>query len=106
MRGPRAAGVLVAIAAHVFVPASIRAIQTTVGGRPIDLDAALSVREVIEENGATKHERTLEQLRLRAAASLAAWLRFDSTTVGTIGGATLKADRAGVYTWDDVFQDV
>src|SRR6266852_1100829 len=105
VRGTRAV-VGVAMAAHVFAPPTVRALQTTVGGRAVDVDTTLSVREVIEENGATKHERTLEQLRVRAAASLAEWLRFDSTTVATNGGPTLKADRAGVYTWDDVFQDV
>ena len=82
------------------------ALQTTVGGRRVDLDGTFSVREVIEENHATTHERTLEQLRVRAAASLTDWLRFDSTTTGTNGGPTLKSDRAGVYTWDDAFQDV
>ena len=82
------------------------AIQTTIGGRSVDLDSALSVREVIEENGATKHERTLEQLRVRAAVSLTEWLRFDSTTTAVNGGPTLKADRAGLYSWEDVFQDI
>lgn len=82
------------------------ALQTTVGGRHVDLDAALSIREVFEENGSTTHERTLEDLRVRAGAALTDWLRFDSTTTGTNGGPTLKSDRAGVYTWDDVFQDV
>jgi uncharacterized protein DUF1302 len=95
-----------AIAAHVVSPAPARSVQVTIGGRPVDLDTTLSIREVIEENGSVKHERTLEQLRVRAAVSLTDWLRFDSTTVGTNGGPTLKADRAGVYTCNDVFQDV
>jgi hypothetical protein len=81
-------------------------IQTTVGGHPVDLDASFSLREVIEENGSTKHDRTREQLRLRAAIGLTDWLRFDSTTVSTNGGPTMKADRSGLYTWDDTFQDI
>jgi hypothetical protein len=86
--------------------ATAAALQTSVGGRPVDLDATLVIREVIEEDRATTHERTLEQLRLRAAVSLADWLRFDSTTIGANGGPTMKADRSGVYNLSDVFQDV
>ncbi len=82
------------------------ALQTTVDGRRVDLDGTFSVREVLEENHATTHERTLEQLRVRAAVALTDWLRFDATATGTNGGPTLKSDRAGVYTWDDAFQDV
>ena len=82
------------------------ALQTTLGGRHIDVDATLSVREVIEENHATTHDRTLEQLRVRVGAALTNWLRFDSTTVGTNGGPTLKSDLAGVYDLDSVFQDI
>jgi hypothetical protein len=98
--------VAVIIAAQLWGAATAWSIQTTVGGRQLDLDARLILREVIEENGSTKHERTREQLRLRAAVTFTDWLRFDSTTVGTHGGPTLKADRAAVYNLDDVFQDV
>ncbi|MGH8335946.1 MAG: hypothetical protein ACRETL_03795, partial [Gammaproteobacteria bacterium] len=94
------------LATQLWAVAGAWGIQTTVGGRSVDLDASLRLREVIEENGSTKHDRTREQLRLRAAISLTDWLRFDSTTVGTNGGPTMKADRSGVYTWDDAFQDV
>lgn len=90
----------------VLGAAAAGAIETTVGGHSLDLDGTFSVREVVEENASTKHERTQERLRLHFAVSLATWLRFDSTTVGTNGGPTLKADRAGVYTWNDVFQDI
>jgi hypothetical protein len=98
--------IAVILAVQLWAAGGAWAIQTTVGGRPVDLDATLSLREVVEENGSTKHDRTREQLRLRAAVSLTDWLRFDSTTVGTNGGPTLKADRAGVYGWDNVFQDI
>jgi hypothetical protein len=100
------AGVLVAAAVHIAVAVPAAAIQTTVGGRQVDLDTTLSVREVFEENHSTTHERTLEQLRVRAAAVFTDWLRFDSTTSGFNGGPTLKSDRSGVYNLDDVFQDV
>jgi len=96
----------VVLAAHVLTAATAGALQATVGGRSVDLDATLGLREVIEENGSTTHERTLEQLRLRAAVALADWLRFDSTTVGTNGGPTMKSDRSGIYNLDDTFQDV
>ena len=96
----------VILATQLWAVAPAWSIQATVGGHPVDLDASLSVREVIEENGSTKHDRTREQLRLRAAVSLTDWLRFDSTTVGTNGGPTLKADRSRVYSWGDVFQDI
>ena len=104
----RATGARVAVilAMQLWVAATAWSIQTSVGGRPVDLDASLSLREVIEENGSTKHDRTREQLRVRAAIGLTDWLRFDSTTVGTNGGPTMKADRSGVYRWDDTFQDI
>lgn len=97
--------VLVVVVWMLAAPA-VWPMQTTVGGRPLDLDGTLRVREVVEENGATKHERTLEELRLHVGVELAKWVRFDATTVGTNGGPTLKADRAGVYSWNGVFQDI
>jgi hypothetical protein len=98
---------LIVIALQLVVAATTApALETTVSARQIDLDAALSVREVFEENRATTRERTLELLRVRLAVSLSDWLRLDSTTVGTNGGPTLKSDRAGIYNWDDVFQGV
>jgi Protein of unknown function (DUF1302) len=96
----------VILALQLWGVATAWSIQTTIGGRSVDLDASLSLREVIEENGSTKHDRTRERLRLRAAVSLTDWLRFDSTTVGTNGGPTMKADRSGLYNWRDAFQDV
>ena len=90
----------------LLTAAGAGAVQTTIGGRPVDLDATLGVREVFEEDRASTHERTLEQLTVRAAASFTDWLRFDSTTIGTNGGPTLKSDRAGVYSLDDAFQDI
>lgn len=106
MRGAIGARGAVGIAIQVLAAATAGAIQTTVGGRQIDLDAALSVRQVIEADRSSTHEQTLEQLRLRAAVSLASWLKFDSTTLGANGGPTIKHDRSGVYNLDDVFQDV
>lgn len=93
------------VAAQLCLGHDVRALQTTVGGRQVDVDATLSVREVIEEDRATKHDRTQELLRLRLAVLLASWLRFDSTTVASNGGPTMAADRSGIYTWDDAFQD-
>jgi hypothetical protein len=105
MRGGTRALVVVTVA-QLWAARSVWPIETTVRGRPVDLDTTLSVREVLEENGSSPHERTLERLRLHAAASLADWLRFDSTTIGLNGGPTFLADRAGVYSWDNVFQDL
>lgn len=81
------------------------ALEVSVGGRRIDLDLTLSVREVIEANRSSTHERTLQTLRARTAVHVADWLRFDSTTVGTNGGPTIKSQRSGVYNWSDVFQE-
>ena len=106
MRGTEVVPGLVIVLAVAVTPLAACAFTTTVGGHSVDLDSTLSAREVFEENGATKHDRTLEQLRVRLAASLTDWLRFDSTTLGTNGGPTLKADRAGVFNLDDAFQDV
>ncbi|MFQ5667255.1 MAG: DUF1302 family protein [Candidatus Binatia bacterium] len=102
----RGAGLLAVIGACVLGSPVAQALEATVAGRQVTFQGTFSVREVIEENGATKHERTREQLRVRAGVSLADWLRFDSTTVATNGGPTLKSDRASVYSLDDVFQDV
>ncbi|MFI5365009.1 MAG: DUF1302 family protein [Candidatus Binatia bacterium] len=106
MRAAPMARLLIIVALQAVVAATAWPLETTVGGRRIDLDGTFSVREVAEANGATKHERTQEQLRLHTAVSLADWLRFEAAGVGTNGGPTLKADRAGAYTWDDVFQDI
>ncbi|MFI5395869.1 MAG: DUF1302 family protein [Candidatus Binatia bacterium] len=106
MRGVRTAQLVFVIATQLCVARSAWPIQTTTGGRQVDLDMTLSVREVVEENRATTHERTLEQLRVRAAVALAPWLRFDSTTLGINGGPTLKSDRTGLYSWDHTFQDI
>ncbi|HVO23456.1 MAG TPA: DUF1302 family protein [Candidatus Margulisiibacteriota bacterium] len=98
--------VAVAIAAQLCAVGAAWPAETTVAGRRVVLEGTLSVREVIEENRSTQHERTLEQLRVHTAVSFADWLRFDSTTLGANGGPTMKADRAGVYAWDAVFQDM
>jgi hypothetical protein len=97
---------LLVVVAQMLRANAVWPMQTTVGGRLLDLDGTLRVREVIEENRASKHERTLEELRLHVGVALAKWIRFDATAVGTNGGPTLKANRSGVYEWDDVFQDI
>lgn len=91
---------------QAFAAGAAWPIQTTVAGRAVDLDGTFSLREVIEENGSTKHELTREQLRLRFGVSLTDWLRFDSHTVATNGGPTMRARDGGIYAWDEVFQDV
>jgi hypothetical protein len=106
VRGARGTRWAAVVAIHVLAAATADAIQTTIGGRQIDLDATVNIREVIEADRSSTHERTLEQLRLRAAISLAQWLRFDSTTVAANGGPTIHATRSGVYNLHDTFQDV
>lgn len=106
MTGGRVARWVGGVAVYLMTTTPAYGVQTTVGGRTVDLDATLSLREVVEENGSTTHDRTQEQLRLRAGVSLAQWLRFDSVTIGTNGGPTMKADRSGIYNLRDVFQDV
>jgi hypothetical protein len=106
VRGMRRLGFWGIIAAWACAGASAAAIQQTVGGHHVDLDATLTVREVVEANRSTTHDRTLEQLRVRLAATLTDWLRFDSTTVGFNGGPTMQADRSGIYNLDDAFQDI
>jgi hypothetical protein len=106
MRRAGGAKLVVVAAVQLWATRSAWPIQTTVGGRPVDLDITASVREVVEENGSSPHERTLEWLRLGAAVPLTDWLRFDSTMVGLNGGPTFQSDRAGVYSWNNVFQDL
>jgi len=106
VRGMGRLGFLGIITACACATAPAAAIQTSIGGRQVDLDTTLTVREVMEANRSTTHERTLEQLRVRVAANLTDWLRFDSSTMGFNGGPTMKADRSGVYNLDDVFQDI
>jgi Protein of unknown function (DUF1302) len=102
----RDAGFRLLVALLLFAPAAAWPIETTVGGRRVVIEGTMNVREVIEENGSTKHERTLERLRLQVGVELADWLRFHSATIGSNGGPTLKSDRAGLYSWNDVFQDI
>ena len=101
----RACGLTVLLSSLVF-PAPSFALQTTIGGREIDLDGTAELREVVETNANTGHDRTQETLRLRAAAELTKWLRFDSTTVGLNGGPTFQASKSGTFNMNDVFQDV
>ncbi len=106
MRGVRRVRLMIAAVAQLWLAGTACAMQTTVGGRQVDVDTTLSIREVAEENRSSPHERTLEWLRVHAAASFADWLRFDSTTLALNGGPTFQADRSGVYSWDHVFQDI
>jgi len=80
--------------------------ETRVGDRVVDLDATLSLREVFEANRATKHDRTQERLRLRLGVPLTEWIRFESSTVATHGGPTMRANGGGLYSWNKVFQDL
>ncbi|HVN83704.1 MAG TPA: hypothetical protein VMW17_02550 [Candidatus Binatia bacterium] len=89
-----------------LAPANGWALHTTIGGRAVDLDGSAEIREVIESNANTGHDRTQQTLRLRAAAELTSWLRFDSTTVGTNGGPTFQASKSGTFNLHDTFQDV
>jgi len=102
----RRLGCLWIITAWACAATPAAAIQKTIGGHQVDLDGTLSVREVFEENHATTHDRTLELLRLRVAATLTNWLRFDSTTMAFNGGPTMKANRSGIYNLNDTFQDI
>jgi hypothetical protein len=89
---------------QLATPLAAAALQTSIGGRTIDLDTTLTVREVVEQDRDTTHELTKQQLRVRLGASLADWLRFDSTTTGTHGGPVLSSDPSGIYNLNDVFQ--
>ena len=93
-----------ALAGQIVVPLTASAIQTTIGGRTVDLDTLLTIREVVEQDRDTTHEPTMEQLRVRLAVSLTDWLRFDSTTTGTHGGPVLSSDPSGIYNLKDTFQ--
>ena len=106
MRGVREAWVAGAIVVSAVLAAPAGALRTTVGGRDIDLDATVAVREVFEANRSTTHDRTLERVRMHAAVAFAPWLRFDSTTVATNGGPTMRARGGGVYDWTRTFQDL
>jgi hypothetical protein len=83
----------------------VSALDTTLAGRRIDLDAALTLREVIEANRATTHDRSLQQLRIGLAAELLPALRFESSLLAFNGGPTIKAEKSGVYNWHQVFQN-
>ncbi|MBI4517672.1 MAG: hypothetical protein HY699_17845 [Deltaproteobacteria bacterium] len=90
----------------LWLPAQAWGLKTTLAGRALELDGYVEGREVFEENRATSHDRTQQTLRLRAAAEVTSWLRLDATTVGSNGGPTFKATKAGTFNLDDVFQDV
>ncbi|HVM97089.1 MAG TPA: DUF1302 family protein [Candidatus Acidoferrales bacterium] len=87
------------------LPQSVAALQSSVAGRDADLDLLLGVREVVEQHDSSTHERTQETLRVRAGVGLTDWLKFDSTTLASNGGPTMKATRSGVYNWNDAFQE-
>lgn len=97
---------LLALACSTLLPASVGALQTTVGGRRVDLDGQAELREVFETNSSTTHDRTQQLLRLRTTAELTHWLTFDATVLGLNGGPTFKATKSGTFNLKDVFQDV
>jgi uncharacterized protein DUF1302 len=97
---------VVALACAFGAPAAGIALQTSIGGRTIDLDMLARVREVVEQDRDTTHELTMEQLRVHFAATLTDWLRFDSTTTGTHGGPVLSSDPSGIYNLDDAFESL
>lgn len=105
-RGTLGSSVLLVLVIACLTAGPAHAIRTTIGGRRVDLDVATAVRQVIRENRSTTYEPTLGRMRVRAGIELSDWLRFDSMTVGTVGGPTFFSTRAGVYTWTGTFQDV
>lgn len=81
------------------------ALDRTVAGRQVDLDLELNLREVIEANRATTHDRSLQQLRLGFGVELLPSLRLGASMLAFNGGPTIKAEKSGVYNWHQVFQN-
>jgi hypothetical protein len=96
----------VVVAVVAGLPLTAFGFTTTVGGRRIDLDGTLQAREVFEVEDEPASDHTQLLLRVRFAAALTDWLRFDSTTVGIYGGPVSKATRSGTFNFSDTFQEL
>ncbi len=70
-----------------------------------ELGVAASVREVIEENRSTQHERTQGRLRLSPRIDWNKNFRLAASVLGVVGGPTMLAERGGVLHWRRVFQN-
>jgi hypothetical protein len=88
------------------MPPAAWGISTTVGGRRVDLDGTLEVRQAFRVDKDTAPDDTMEVLRLRLGLDLADWLDFETSVVGMHGGPTTRATKSGIYNYDDAFQDV
>jgi hypothetical protein len=62
------------------------ALQGTVAGRDASVDLLANLREVIESDRSSTHERTLEQVRVRGDIQPFAWLKLHCATLFTNGG--------------------
>lgn len=105
MRGERAARLL-ASAALLLVgwALPVRALETTLAGRRLDLTGHGEARQVLEVDEDTEAECTFLQLWLRTRYSLADGLHFETVASGQYGGPATESTGAGIYTFDQVFQ--
>jgi hypothetical protein len=103
---PQAGAAALAVVGLVLGAFPVAALQHSLMGRPVDLDATLELRGVVETDGDSTSERPLQRIQVRAAISITDWLRFESVTVGTNGGPTRKSIGSGVYRWDETFQNL
>lgn len=85
-------------------PAS--AYRFDVQGRRFEVGVAASVREVVEENKSTQHERTQGKVRLVPRIDWSRNLRLSASILGIVGGPTMLAERGGVLHWRRVFQNL
>jgi hypothetical protein len=96
--------VLVAGCAAIWAQQA-RGYRMELGRHPAELGISASVREVIEENRATQHERTQGKLRVSPRLDWSPGLRLAGSIVGTVGGPTMQARRSGFFHWRQVFQN-
>ena len=82
------------------------ALQTTVGGRSLELTGKLEIRQVIRADQDTPNELNLQQLWLGVKYDLNDVARFQSVISVLNGGPTTKSTGGGIYDFSDVFQSL
>jgi len=82
------------------------AISTTIGGRRVDLDGSLEMRQAFIVDQDTPEDRVMEVLRLNLGLQATDWLDFHVGLVGMNGGPTTQATKSGIYNYNDAFQTV
>jgi len=102
----RRAACLVGLLAWLLGGVPARAIERTVGGRPLEVTGWLELREIIRADRSSPNELALEQLWLRGRYRVLGALALETTLNTQHGGPATEQTNGGMYSYRAVFQSV